>query len=506
MVSGSIAFGRRRFLYGGSAVTAAAASGFAFSHVFARKARAAGPYGALVPDPEGILDLPAGFTYRILERQNDPMDDGYRVPGRPDGMGAFPGPDGTVILLRNHELTRGDFANGPYNEGQPEAPESYSAEGVGGVTRLVVDGTTFERVSSNLVLVGTARNCAGGVSPWGWLTCEENTAVGHGYVFLCAADADRVQEPQRITGYGRCNHEAAVVDPETSIAYLTEDRGDSAIYRFVPDDPKTPFEGRLQAMRVVGEDGAVLSDVGTVGTRLEVDWVDIEDPDPTDDTLRSEAQSRGAALLSRGEGIFFADGDVHICSTDGGPASSGQIFRYRPSGPDGGELVLVGQSEDSDVLDKPDNIAMAPWGELFMCEDGSGDNYVRILTSDGEVCDFARNATGSGELAGACFSPDSNALFVNLQANGLTVVVTGPFPTAPMPPLDGGVIGGDDAGVPGADSGTMMPPPAMPTPGADDGCGCASSGTASLSTATVIAGAVATVAVRGRRAEEEAPE
>src|SRR5690606_32025577 len=102
----STAFGRRRFLYGSSAATAAAASGFAFTHVFSRKARAAGPYGALVPDPEGILDLPAGFTYRILERQNDPMDDGYRVPGRPDGMGAFPGPDGTVILLRNHELTR----------------------------------------------------------------------------------------------------------------------------------------------------------------------------------------------------------------------------------------------------------------------------------------------------------------------------------------------------------------------------------------------------------------
>ena len=46
--------------------------------VFGRRAAAAGPAG-LVPDPDGILDLPPGFTYRILETGGDPMDDGYRA-------------------------------------------------------------------------------------------------------------------------------------------------------------------------------------------------------------------------------------------------------------------------------------------------------------------------------------------------------------------------------------------------------------------------------------------
>ena len=49
---------------------------------------------------------------------------------------------------------------------------------------------TFERVSSNLVLTGTSRNCAGGASPWGWLSCEEAVEPEHGYVFLCDVEAD----------------------------------------------------------------------------------------------------------------------------------------------------------------------------------------------------------------------------------------------------------------------------------------------------------------------------
>jgi hypothetical protein len=93
-----------------------------------------------------------------------------------------------------------------------------------------------------------------------------------------------------------------------------------------------------------------------------------------------------------------------------------------------------------------------------MGEDGDGDNYLRVLDRDGAVVDFARNALSDSELCGACFSPDGSALFVNLQENGLTLVVTGPFPSAVVPP-------GPDAGVPDAgapDAGT--PDAAPPAP------------------------------------------
>jgi secreted PhoX family phosphatase len=47
-----------------------------------------------------------GFNYRSFHDTESPvvLDDGTALPGRHDGMGAFTGPDGTVILVRNHEI------------------------------------------------------------------------------------------------------------------------------------------------------------------------------------------------------------------------------------------------------------------------------------------------------------------------------------------------------------------------------------------------------------------
>lgn len=61
-------------------------------------------FGPLVSDPAGIFDLPEGFSYKIISRFRDVMDDGFYVPHRPDGMATFPGPDGLTILIRNHEV------------------------------------------------------------------------------------------------------------------------------------------------------------------------------------------------------------------------------------------------------------------------------------------------------------------------------------------------------------------------------------------------------------------
>src|SRR5688572_19948148 len=60
-------------------------------------------YGALVKDPNGILNLPEGFSYKIISRKGEQMADGLMLPGMPDGMATFRGPDGKVIVVRNHE-------------------------------------------------------------------------------------------------------------------------------------------------------------------------------------------------------------------------------------------------------------------------------------------------------------------------------------------------------------------------------------------------------------------
>ena len=75
-----------------------------------------------------------------------------------------------------------------------------------------------------------------------------------------------------------------------------------------------------------------------------------------------------------------------------------------------------------------DNIVAAPGGYLVICEDGSEDQYLRILDREGRIAPLARNAMlERSEFCGACFSPDGSTMFVNIQKPGLTLAVTGPW-------------------------------------------------------------------------------
>ena len=416
---------RRRALTVASAVGASAALAYVFQRSQGKDVAhpVSQPGGALVPDPKQVLDLPAGFTYRHIQQSGDRMSDGYVVPGNPDGMGCFAGTDGDLILMRNHELEF-QHASGAH-PGQPPPPEAYSPDAAGAVTRVVLDAQGDLR-SSNLVLTGTLRNCAGGNSPWGWLSCEEHNRKGHGYVFLCPSDAASLRAPKAIPGYGRFRHEAVAIDRQQR-AYLTEDQGDSCLYRFVPASQATPFEGQLQALRIPGRDRFETGKMGS-GEVLPVQWVDCGPTSATDDDLRIVCGKQGAATFVRGEGIWFFEDSIYICSTSGGPASAGQIFVLSDLDAPTQKLRLLSQSNDSAELEMPDNITVAPNGDVFICEDGPGEQYLRGIRSDGSMFLAARNAASSGELAGACFSPNGETLFVNLFLDGLTLAISGPFP------------------------------------------------------------------------------
>src|SRR6187399_3761767 len=94
---------RRRFLRAtGSAFAALAASGCLRAPLAA--ASAGTGYGPLVPDPQGLIDLPQGFSYRVLSSLGEAMSDGGTVPDRADGMGCFDLGGGKWALVRNHEL------------------------------------------------------------------------------------------------------------------------------------------------------------------------------------------------------------------------------------------------------------------------------------------------------------------------------------------------------------------------------------------------------------------
>lgn len=379
----------------------------------------------LLPDPKGLLELPPGFSYRIIQRTGDRMSDGYRVPGRPDAMGCFDGARGAVVLMRNHEMTAGDSARSPYFPGQDPPPEAYDPDGTGGVTRMVLDADTLEVRRTNLVLAGTYWNCAGGLSPWGWLTCEETVDdPRHGYVFLCTTDAERVQRPRRIVGYGRMRHEAASVDRRTHIAYLTEDRPDGCFYRFVPHDRPRPFDGVFQALTIEKQPGFDTSTL-PVRKRLAVEWIDVAGADSADDSVRARAFAKGAALVRRGEGLWLTHDAAYFTATIGGPGGRGQVFRLGLG--KHATLEVIADGSDANSLDMPDNVCVSPQGHVYVAEDGSGENYLRRIGLDGRVHPFARNVGSSSEFAGPCFTPDGRTLFVNLQGDGLTFAIRGPF-------------------------------------------------------------------------------
>jgi uncharacterized protein len=388
---------------------------------------AAGSAHELVHDAKGMLDLPPGFSYRVLQRSGDTMSDGYRVPGQPDAMGCFAGSKSEIVLMRNHEVTEGDHSRSPYFAGQSPPSEAYDPEATGGVTRVVLDAKTLAIKSSNLALAGTYWNCAGGLSPWGWLSCEETVDdPRHGFVFLCAADKHRVQAARRIPGYGRMRHEAAAVDPKTHIAYLTEDRPDACFYRFVPKRRERPFEGTLQALRIVGRRGYDTS-AQPRGLRLPVDWVDVEDASAADDGLRARARAGGAARVARGEGLWLSDHAAYFSATIGGLRERGQLFRLDLGREPTLEVIADGGDGAESDLDMPDNLCVSPHGQIYVAEDGSGENFVRRIGLDGRPRAFARNALSRSEFAGLCFSRDGGTLFLNLQADGLTFAVRGPF-------------------------------------------------------------------------------
>jgi secreted PhoX family phosphatase len=95
----------------------------------------------------------------------------------------------------------------------------------------------------------------------------------------------------------------------------------------------------------------------------------------------------------------------------------------------GNRLALLVQPDDRAVLSGPDNLTPAPNGDLIVCEDTKADNFVVGITPRGRIYRLARNAINQSELAGACFSPDGETLFVNMQDPGITFAIWGPWDT-----------------------------------------------------------------------------
>jgi hypothetical protein len=423
-------------------------------------------------DPNKILKLPKGFSYTVVSTQGEPMSDGLRAPGAHDGMAAFEGKNGRVILVRNHELTHPWKNYGPFGDGFKSLPESLKSRlydrgsdhlpATGGTTTTIYNPATQETEKQFLSLAGTEFNCAGGMTPWGsWLSCEEcfedpgdaaNDArvqfrrdQRHGYVFEVPANATGLVEPLPLKDMGRFVHEAAAVHEATGIVYQTEDQWHSLFYRFIPHVPgKLHKGGRLQALGVLGKPSMKTHNWDRRDIRLQKSlptyWIDLENVDGNEDDLRKRGAEAGATMFARGEGLTVAGDQFAFTCTIGGPERLSQVFTYTPSPFEGtaeeqtapGSLTLIAEANEKSLLKSADNLTMTPWGDLIACEDtvGRTDHCALVgMRPDGSQYLVANNAYSYSELAGVCFSPDGETMFVNIQYPGMTLAITGPWPT-----------------------------------------------------------------------------
>jgi secreted PhoX family phosphatase len=408
-------------------------------------------YGELVPDPAGILSLPAGFTYTLVAQSGvTKLESGEPTPDDPDGTAAFVrrGGSGTV-LVNNHEIGGGEVYGVSHVPGFV-----YDETANGGTTNIEVD-RRGNRVREYVSLAGTHNNCAGGRTPWEtWITCEETEAIlgkRHGYCFeVDPYDQDANRDPQPIKCLGRYAHESIVVDPHRHTIYLTEDAGNpnGLLYRWTPPRHALPLgkgvlkalpddAGALEAMQAYTRAGAFVPDLSVAtapGTTYRVKWVKVPDRDAA--TVSTRNQMAQITRSRKLEGMWWGDDGAYFVAsfarTDDGSAAQhdGQVWFLEP---DRGTIELklwfayTPDDQDNDP-DGPDNITVSAYGGLIIAEDGEGKNHLVGSTERGETFFFARNELpGDNEFTGPTFSRDKKILFANVQSPGHVFAIQGPF-------------------------------------------------------------------------------
>jgi secreted PhoX family phosphatase len=197
---------------------------------------------------------------------------------------------------------------------------------------------------------------------------------------------------------GVFNHEAVAVDEDTHYLYLTEDKVDGCLYRFIADS--------------VSENGfpdvsAGSLEVAVQGDESSISWAAV--PDPQAKIKPTRYQVASVRTFNGGEGIAYYNGTI-IFTTKG----DNRLWSYDTKRQVVDILYDV-EASLTPILTGVDNITVSQQGDIYVAEDG-GDLQVVVIDNQGGLYPIVQlEGHNASEITGVAFSPDGKRLYFSSQ-------------------------------------------------------------------------------------------